>query len=356
MVDLIPDNIEAIQTFLREKGWIGSSTTVSSLAPAGEGNMNRTLRATLDNIAGGSPTTLILKQSVPFVAKYPQIAAPQDRLDVEAAFYEVTATSANVQRYMPKMIHYDQGTNIMCLEDLGGGADMTAGYSNATSESATGGNDDVFNAEHRQTLMKWLSSLHSIDLGTSGKQDAFVNMEMRKLNATHIFDLPLAKDNGINLDGFASGLQKVAVGDYVGNAKLIDQSKRLGDIYLGKKNRNSDANCLLHGDYYPGSFLSNDLTGVKIIDPEFAFRGPAEFDLGVFVAHCCFCGVNSDEIEKALASYDRPYNRKLAMAFAGVELLRRLLGVAQLPLPADTTLAMKEQWLKQGKEWLMDWD
>ena len=353
MVDLLPDNVDAIQTFLRQKGWIGSSTSVSSLASAGEGNMNRTLRATLDNTSEVSPTTLILKQSVPFVAKYPQIAAPQDRLDVEAAFYQVTSTAANVQRYMPKMIHYDQGTNIMCLEDLGGGADMTAGYKNA-SGSVGGGNNNVFNAEHRQTLMKWLSSLHSIDLSTSEKQDAFVNMEMRKLNATHIFDLPLAPDNGIDLDGFAPGLQKLAAGDYVGNTKLMDQSKRLGDIYLGKATNNS-SNCLLHGDYYPGSFLSNDETGVKIIDPEFAFYGPAEFDLGVFVAHCCFCGVSLDEIEKALASYDRPYNRKLTMAFAGIELLRRLLGVAQLPLPADTTLATKEQWLKKGKEWLLDW-
>ena len=355
MVDLLPDNVEAIQIFLREKGWIGSSTTVSSLAPAGEGNMNRTLRATLDNVAGGSPTTLILKQSVPFVAKYPQIAAPQDRLDVEAAFYEVTAKSADLQRYMPKMIHYDHTINILCLEDLGGGADMTAGYNNNTPGSAGGVNGDVFKAEHRQTLMKWLSSLHSIGIDTSGKQDAFANMEMRNLNAAHIFDLPLVK-NDIDLNDFTPGLQKVAADGYVGNTKLMDQSKRLGDIYLGRKASNADTYCLLHGDYYPGSFLSNDKTGVKIIDPEFAFWGPAEFDLGVFVAHCCFCGVGLDEIDKALACYDRPFNRKLTLAFAGIELIRRLLGVAQLPLPANTTLATKEEWLKQGKEWLMDWN
>jgi len=344
VVDLLPDNVEAIQAFLRGKGWIGSTATVSSLAPAGEGNMNRTLRATLDNTAEGSPVTLILKQSVPFVAKYPQIAAPQDRLDVEASFYGIAAASADVQRYMPQMLHYDNESNIMCLEDLGDGADMTAGY------SRTG---DVFNAQDRQALMKWLESLHCIDLDKSGKRNAFANMEMRKLNATHIFDLPLAKDNGIDLDGFTSGLQKVAADEYVGNANLIDQSKRLHDIYIGKTNSNAGTYCLLHGDFYPGSFLSG--VKVKIIDPEFAFWGPDEFDLGVFVAHCCFCGSSLEEIDKTLASYGRPFDRKLAFAFAGIELIRRLLGVAQLPLPADTTLAMKEEWLKQGKEWLMNW-
>lgn len=345
MVDLLPDNVEAIQAFLREKGWIGSTTTVSSLAPAGEGNMNRTLRATLDNTAEGSPVTLILKQSVPFVAKYPQIAAPQDRLDVEASFYGIAAASADVQRYMPKMLHYDSESNIMCLEDLGDGADMTAGYSRTS---------DVFNAQDRQALMKWLESLHCIELDNSGKRDAFANMEMRKLNATHIFDLPLAKDNGIDLDGFTSGLQKVAADEYVGNANLIDQSKRLHDIYIGKTNSNAGTYCLLHGDFYPGSFLS--VSTVMIIDPEFAFWGPAEFDLGVFAAHCRFCGISLEEIDTAFSSYGRPFDRQLALAFAGIELIRRLLGVAQLPLPADTTLEMKEEWLKQGREWLMNWN
>ena len=63
-----------------------------------------------------------------------------------------------------------------------------------------------------------------------------------------------------------------------------------------------------------------------------------------------------EEIDTALASYGRHFDRKLALAFAGIELIRRLLGVAQLPLPADMTLTMKEEWLKQGKEWLMNWN
>mmetsp|Transcript_6086 Transcript_6086/g.13269 ORF Transcript_6086/g.13269 Transcript_6086/m.13269 type:complete len:360 (-) Transcript_6086:60-1139(-) len=357
-IDLLCENADAIQTFLREKGWIAPLATIERLTPAGEGNMNRTLRATLANnysdVASSSSASstsrgkLILKQSLPYVAKYPQIAAPQTRLSVEAAFYKATAHSHSVQLYMPKMLQYNAEERIMCLEDLGSGADMTTAYQSGNGERP-------FNAEHRISLMKWLASLHSIQVTDVDRDCSFINMDMRVLNHQHIFDLPLTPDNGIELDGFTSGLQKVA-DEYVGDTALREKAKNLGDIYLGKKVNKESNNVLLHGDFYPGSFLSNDETGVKVIDPEFAFYGPAEFDLGVFIAHCQFCGVDTDEVEDALNAYTRPFDYKLSFAFAGIELIRRILGVAQLPLPADTTLDIKEEWLKQGRIWIKDWD
>lgn len=358
-VDLLPENADAIQTFLREKGWIAPLATIEKLAPAGEGNMNRTLRATLANnysdgassstsASSTSRITLILKQSLPHVAKYPQIAAPRARLDVEAAFYQATAYSHSVQQYMPKMLQYHAEERIMCLEDLGSGADMTTAYQ-------AGNGDRAFNGDHRVSLMKWLASLHSIQVTDVDRDSTFINMDMRVLNHQHIFDLPLTPDNGIDLDRFTSGLQKVA-DEYVGDTALREKAKNLGDIYLGKKVNTESNNVLLHGDFYPGSFLSNDETGAKVIDPEFAFFGPAEFDLGVFIAHCQFCGVGADGIEEALNAYTRPFDHKLSFAFAGIELIRRILGVAQLPLPADTALDIKEEWLKQGRIWIKDWD
>ena len=43
-------------------------------------------------------------------------------------------------------------------------------------------------------------------------------------------------------------------------------------------------------------------------------------------------------------------SRKLILGFAGAELVRRLIGVAQLPLDAD--LALRTQWLECGVEFL----
>ena len=63
---------------------------------------------------------------------------------------------------------------------------------------------------------------------------------------------------------------------------------KVGDIYLS-----DDGGVLLHGDYYPGSWLKTD-AGFRVIDPEFCFLGPPEFDLGVLAAHWIFCGGPTD--------------------------------------------------------------
>ena len=54
--------------------------------------------------------------------------------------------------------------------------------------------------------------------------------------------------------------------------------RELGALYL------QDGTSLLHGDYFPGSWLQT-AAGVRVIDPEFCFFGPPEFDVGVLLAH-----------------------------------------------------------------------
>ena len=60
--------LAALQAYLRRMHWLAAERTVSSITVAGEGNMNFTRRVTLDD-----RSSLILKQSVPFVARYPSI-------------------------------------------------------------------------------------------------------------------------------------------------------------------------------------------------------------------------------------------------------------------------------------------
>ena len=92
--------------------------------------------------------------------------------------------------------------------------------------------------------------------------------------------------------------------------------------------------------------------GVVIIDPEFAFIGPPEFDIGVLIAHFTFAGVAQMQLMMALANYNAPagFSIPLAWAFAGAEVVRRLLGVAQLPLAAD--LATKQNRLATARQFL----
>jgi 5-methylthioribose kinase len=149
------------------------------------------------------------------------------------------------------------------------------------------------------------------------------------------------EQNGFDLDNIQAGLQSEAM-LYKKDEELKSIVKTLGDKYL------ADGPYLLHGDYYPGSFLKTN-SGVKVIDPEFCFYGFAEFDLGVFIAHLKMSQQSQELIDVVLLNYKKgtDFDEKLLNQFVGVEILRRVIGLAQLPL--SLSLETKKKLLKEAK-------
>jgi 5-methylthioribose kinase len=295
-----PDGLAA---FLGRRGWIESGEKLASVETAGQGNMNYVLRVRT------SRRTFILKQSRPWVEKYPGIAAPFDRALVEATFYGLVATTEAAE-FMPKLYGFDVESRILWLEDLGTMGDCSGVYSGAP-----------FALEERQQIYRFLSVLHA---GRSG----LANRAMRTLNHFHIFVFPFQSNNELDLDHFTLGLQRLAE-RVKASQFLLNRVSELGRIYL------ADGDYLLHGDCFPGSWLRT-FSGIKVIDPEFAFAGPREFDLGVLAAHERIAGFSPDpSLPESHYAQWKELDLKLVRGFAGVEILRRLLGVAQLPTPLD---------------------
>jgi 5-methylthioribose kinase len=295
-------NKEGLESYLWGRRWLESGEFVLSGEVAGQGNMNYMVRVTTNK------RTFILKQSRPWVEKYPDIAAPFDRALVEAEFYRsISHTGAAL--YMPKFHWVDEGSRILCLEDLGQLGDFTNVYDSVP----------IGRKEHEQ-LCLFLSFLH-------GSRSQLANREMKALNHFHIFVFPLEEENGLDLERFTPGLGAMAQ-TVKRNELLQRRTAELGELYL------AEGGFLLHGDYFPGSWL-RVTGGVKVIDPEFAFGGPREFDLGVMLAHLIISGVRDPEPTLASYHYWKDLNKRLVRGFAGVEVLRRLLGVAQLPIRFD---------------------
>ena len=117
---------------------------------------------------------------------------------------------------------------------------------------------------------------------------------------------------------------------------------RLGSVYL------DEGRALLHGDYFPGSWVKVG-AAVRVIDPEFCFFGPPEFDVGVMIAHVTLAKQPAGLIAQLFDAYegDGRLDRDLVARFEGVEMMRRLIGVAQLPLAA--TLTQKRDWLERSR-------
>lgn len=335
MLELLEENCEVLTAHCRALGWLAADETIQRLEKAGEGNMNRTLRAST------ARRSFILKQSVPFVAKYPQIAAPAGRIDVENAFYDAVADDGPLSMRMPRRIGFDSNHRLLALQDIGTGGDMLHLYDPASGNAGTGKSDESIARGIFTALVYWLWRLHSLQ-GIDATR--FANHEMRALNHAHIFVIPLQANNGAAID---PGLVETAA-RFAADESLRNIASNLGRIYLGEE-QHASRPCLLHGDYYPGSWLHHPNMGVMIIDPEFAFVGAPEFDVGVMLAHLTFAGFSQNEVMGTLRSYVTPpgFDYTLAVRFAAMEIIRRLLGVAQLPLAAGTE--QRVNWLNTAR-------
>lgn len=270
----------------------------------------------------------ILKQSKPYVRKYPQIPAPISRVEIEYQFLKQLTSNSRLASLSPKVLLYDAPNHLMLLEDLGKGSDFLSLY---------GGHRQLQSNEIKH-LVDYLLHLHQLKITNFPETGA-----MRTLNHEHLFNFPFLEENGVDLDTIQPGLQEVSL-SYKTDSQLKKGIQALGNRYL------VDGKVLMHGDYYPGSWLQVS-SGIKIIDPEFGGLGDAEFDLGVFLAHLDLSEQAEDLSKQVQKQYTLSVDWSLVQQYRGVEILRRLIGIAQLPV--SLSLDAKKSLLARARIYLL---
>ena len=299
---------------------LGKSFTVEKIEIAGDGNMNFTYRLVLKN----NPS-LIVKQSPSFCARFPDIPAPDKRILSEMRYYELANKDEYIARHSPEILGLDEKNRIAYISDLGTATDFEYLYAQKTA----------IDPDACSKLVKYLATLHNL---TMPEEVEFNNFAMRELNHDYIFNLPFLPDDGaINLDEITPGLKEV-VDEYKIDAELRNAAIKLGKLYFQKDKT------LIHGDYYPMSWINTE-NGLFIIDPEFGFMGLPEIDLGFFLAHMLL----SNNFEIALRSVKETYGPcdfELVAKFCAVEVIRRITYVSQLPIL--NSLSFKEELLSKS--------
>lgn len=324
---LSPSNPALLLSILQRLSLASPSDHLSSLSKAGEGNMNLTLRAQL-----ASGTSLIVKQSRPWVEKYDFIPAPWDRANTEAAFYQQISSVPSLASSMPRFLAADPASRILILQDLGPSSDLSSLYQDPTPLPPS----------TLTSLATWLRTLHDT-FRNQTPPPALVNADMRALNHAYIFDLPL-KIAPDKLESLAPGLS-AATAELTSDPAYLTAVSAAGHTYL-----TSSGPCLLHGDFFPGSWLQTP-SGIKIIDPEFTHFGPPEFDVAIALAHLALAQQPQSSATTFLSAYGTGLNPQSLATSASIEVMRRLIGLAQLPLSPNLNkpalLRKSHQALKQ---------
>ncbi|MFT4567785.1 MAG: 5-methylthioribose kinase [Saprospiraceae bacterium] len=321
VIDLNTDS-ETLQEYLTTLNWLHSGETISRLSSPGEGNMNIVIRVHTNQ------RTFILKQSRSYVRKYPDVDAPIQRIDTEYQWYKAVDSDGAVP-FLPNVIQYSKENNLLMIEDIGESKDLSLLY----------GQREI-STEILAQLVSALSAIHESHI----REEFPTNLPLRQLNHQHIFVLPFMEDNGFQLDDIQEGLQALSL-PYKQDEALKSSISDLGQQYLSK------GDTLLHGDYYPGSWIKTK-DEVYVIDPEFSFVGFAEFDLGVMAAHLILISSDESYIPMICEMYDGNCNYNLVQQYAGIEIMRRLIGLAQLPLVRN--LQEKSQLLQLAKDLILE--
>lgn len=321
-------NKAELSSYLKGQKFLESGEELISLEVPGAGNMNFTLRITTNQ------RSFIIKQSRAYVEKYPQVAAPADRSLREAEFYEAIHDDKFLKEMTPELMAEDRENNIIIMEDLGVGSDFTYLYKA----------EDTIENEDLKEIISFAAHLHVRNKVADAK-NVITNRAMRKLNHEHIFIYPYAKDNGLDLDAILPGLKEES-SKYKSDQKLLKKVGALGERYL------EYGDTLLHGDYFPGSWLKTK-NGIKVIDPEFCFYGYPEFEIGVTTAHLMMADQALETVFNAFKYYTeiQELDLELCRKCAGVEIMRRILGLAQLPLAID--LEKRAQLLETAREYVV---
>jgi len=127
-----------------------SGETITKVSKAGEGNMNLVLRVETTR------QSLIVKQARPWVEKYPDIPASDERILSEIEFYRRVSDSSAIRAAMPSILASQPQQRVMVMEDLGAANDHTSLYQTNTDSVEV-------NAVFQQAI-DWVTKLHELDL------------------------------------------------------------------------------------------------------------------------------------------------------------------------------------------------
>ena len=302
----------------------------------GDGNLNTVYRV---SDVRHPERSLVLKHAPPYI----KILGPDYPLSTERLTFESRALDIYnrlASGTVPTQYNFDAEAAVIAMEDLRNARvlrdDLIEGTVDTTIAEQIG---RFMGIVHSQTCVDNVASTTA-----QHYRQQFANTTMQSITADYVFTFPFTEHE---TNFWTSGLEP-DVRRLKADADFLQQAEHLKHIFLTVQQG------VTHGDLHTGSVLIQD--GIaKVIDAEFAFYGPVGFDLGLYWANYLlsyFAHQDTSHVQSALKAaivqtwqtYTTEFEmvdvelkaRMLqnifheAVGFAGLEILRRLIGAAHV--------------------------
>ncbi|MCM3761403.1 S-methyl-5-thioribose kinase [Alkalihalobacillus oceani] len=247
----------------------------------GDGNLNYVFR--IRDQKGGQ--SIIIKQAGPVARISDEFKVSPDRNRIESDILRLQGKLA--EGFVPKVYHYDPIMNCCVMEDLSDYEILRTAFLKKRTFPKF--------ADHISTfLVNTLLATSDLVLNHKEKKElvkSFINPELCEITEDLVYTEPFypCPRNEV-FDGTRAFVEEEIWND---KALALETAKLKFDFM-------TNAQSLLHGDLHTGSIFVTE-TETKVIDPEFAFYGPAGYDIGNVIANLLFAYVNGHHtlIDKA---------------------------------------------------------
>lgn len=341
---------DGVYEFIRRENDYFKSNTRLTVTEIGNGNMNYVYRIE-DKLSGKS---YIVKYAGEHTRISEDIPVSTDRIKIEA--YMLMKQSKFVSEYIPRIYLFDEKRSCILMEDC---RDYTILRDSLVKYDIF----PEFSDQISTYLVKSILPTSEIILSKPEKnqlEQQFLNPHLCEITKTYVFTEPFDALSEMN-DIFIPNKEYIEK-EIFADKNLLQEIKRLKDDFFNKKQ------ALLHGDLHTGSIFINS-TSIAIFDFEFAFYGPIGFDLGNLIANLIFAWLHAEAdvqktefinwMEETVASVIDLFRFKFkheflrvsgkdskdsevdidhyldtiisdTASYAGVELIRRVVGLAHV--------------------------
>ena len=235
---------EVVARYLASRNFTGAAEAVRNIEPLGIGSRNRIFRVTT------TERSFVLKQFRTWSVGDRPAPSPEERFRAETQFYRSARIAYCARSALPEVLHHDAQAGCILFEDAGKALPLSGRAITPSAAAALG----------------WfLVSLHqhsrSVPSCAHYRNEQIVGWQMGRL-----FSVAPHQGRGVWLARWRE--------------RSADVRFALEDALAALEHGGTS---LVHGDYTPANWVQNG-HGPRVVDGEFSFFGPPEYDAGAYLA------------------------------------------------------------------------